>query len=43
MSVSESRSAQSLVLDDLLGGLGSAILDSIRTPFGIFDKDFKVL
>lgn len=43
MSVSEQNGGESLVLDDLLGGLGSAILESIRIPFGIFRKDFKVL
>lgn len=32
-----------LGLDDLFSGLGGTILESIRTPFGIFDKDFRIL
>ena len=32
-----------LAVDDLFSGLGGTILESIRTPFGIFDKDFKIL
>ena len=32
-----------LALDDLFSGLGGTILESIRTPFGIFDKDFRIL
>jgi PAS domain S-box-containing protein len=32
-----------LALYDLLSGLGGTILESIRAPFGIFDKDFRIL
>ena len=32
-----------LALDDLISGLGATILKSIRTPFGIFDTDFRIL
>jgi hypothetical protein len=28
-----------LSLDQVLAGLGPALLASIRTPFGIFDRD----
>ncbi|THB71527.1 MAG: PAS domain-containing protein [Desulfobulbaceae bacterium] len=30
-------------INDLLTGLGGMILESIRTPLGIFDKDFRIL
>ena len=43
MSKSEHREDHTLVLDDLLSGLGGPILESIRTPFGIFSSDLKVL
>lgn len=32
-----------LSLDHLLAGLGPALFSSIRAPFGIFDKDFRIL
>ncbi|MEJ2134751.1 MAG: LuxR C-terminal-related transcriptional regulator [Desulfofustis sp.] len=32
-----------LALDDLFSGLGGTILESIRTPFGIFDNNFRIL
>ena len=32
-----------LALDDLFSGLGGTIIESIRTPFGIFDNDFRIL
>lgn len=34
---------RALDLDDLFSGLGGTILESIRTPFGIFDRDFRIL
>jgi len=34
---------QDLDLADLFSGLGGTILKSIRTPFGIFDRDFRIL
>lgn len=37
------NTGRELALDDLLSGLGGTILESIRAPFGIFDKDFKIL
>jgi len=32
-----------LSLDQMLAGLGPALFASIRAPFGIFDKDFKIV
>lgn len=32
-----------LSLDHLLAGLGPALFASIRAPFGIFDRDFKIV
>lgn len=43
MSESIKQTGQELALDDLFSGLGGTILESIRTPFGIFDKDFRIL
>jgi PAS domain S-box-containing protein len=43
MANTEQHPDMSLVLDDLFSGLGGAILESIRTPFGIFGKDLRVL
>lgn len=39
----EQHQSDRLVLDDLFSGLGGAILESIRTPFGIFSRDLRVL
>ena len=32
-----------LALDQFLSGLGPALFSSIRTPFGIFDRDFRIV
>ncbi len=32
-----------LSLDQMLAGLGPALFSSIRTPFGIFDRDFRIV
>jgi PAS domain S-box-containing protein len=32
-----------LSLDHMLAGLGPALFSSIRAPFGIFDKDFRIV
>ena len=43
MEEERKNKGQELALDDLLSGLGGTILESIRAPFGIFDKDFRIL
>jgi len=43
MAKDRKHKSRELALDDLLSGLGGTILQSIRTPFGIFDKDFRIL
>jgi PAS domain S-box-containing protein len=43
MSEEKNDRWRELALDDLFSGLGGTILESIRAPFGIFDKDFKIL
>lgn len=43
MAKDRKHKSRELALDDLLSGLGGTILESIRTPFGIFDKDFRIL
>ena len=43
MAEKTKNKGRELALDDLFSGLGGTILESIRTPFGIFDKDFRIL
>ena len=43
MGEEENSRWRELALDDLFSGLGGTIIESIRTPFGIFDKDFRIL
>lgn len=43
MGDQENSRWRELALDDLFSGLGGTIIESIRTPFGIFDKDFRIL
>ena len=43
MEEEKKNQGRELALDDLLSGLGATILASIRAPFGIFDKDFRIL
>ncbi len=43
MEEERKNKGRELALDDLFSGLGGTILESIRAPFGIFDKDFRIL
>lgn len=43
MEEEKKNQGRELALDDLFSGLGGTILESIRAPFGIFDKDFRIL
>ena len=38
-----SETDEKLSLDQMLAGLGPALFSSIRTPFGIFDRDFRIV
>lgn len=38
-----SKAGSTLSLDHILSGLGPALFSSIRTPFGIFDRDRRVI
>ncbi len=32
-----------ICMDEMLAGLGPALFASIRAPFGIFDKDYRIV
>jgi len=43
MAKRKSEQNSNLSLDHILSGLGPALFSSIRTPFGIFDKDRRIV